>query len=232
MADRPNSDFDQRYRRALRWGLVLSVTVHALLFIVFDGSTLPVSPFAAAGERRGDFRAVQGGGVEAMEAIMLRSPDEVPAPPEPVPEPDAVVVEPEPQAPPEEEMSLPTVEVADVLAAPSPGTLDAPGLARGEGEGDGGTELEGRFRVLPPRPRGLILPPGDRPADVRGKEVEVWVFVTAQGQVVPDSTRLNPPTGHRGFDRRLREHAAGWVFEAARKGGRPVAEWFRYTVIM
>jgi hypothetical protein len=211
MLDARYTDLDRRYRKALRWGLVLSVAVHALLFLVFNPAPLPVSPFSAA--------------------VELRSADQVPAPPEPVPE-----VEPEIQEPPEteapEELSLPTVDLADALMAPSPGTLEAPGLETGDGLGDGGTEMEGRFRVLPPRPRGLILPPGDRPDEVRGKEVEVWVFVAADGQVVPDSTILNPPTGNRGFDRRLREHAAGWVFEAARKEGRAVAEWFRYTVIM
>ncbi len=235
MSDRRHTDPDQRYRRALRWGLVISATVHGLLFLTFSDSTLPLSPFSAAGERRGDFRAALGGGVEALEAVTLRSPEAVPAPPEPVPEPEPDL-EPEPEEPEppieEEEITLPTVLLAEAMAAPTPGALDAPGLERGEGEGDGGTELEGRFRVVPPRPRGLILPPGDRPEEVRGNEVEVWVFVAADGRVVPDSTRLNPPTGNRRFDRRLREHAAGWVFEAARKEGRAVAEWFRYTVIM
>jgi hypothetical protein len=56
--------------------------------------------------------------------------------------------------------------------------------------------------------------------------------VNSAGRVVPDSTRLNPSTGDRKFDRRLREHAAGWVFEAALDHGRPVAEWFRYTIVM
>jgi hypothetical protein len=128
---------------------------------------------------------------------------------------------------------VPAIALADELATPGPdGPAEGPGLADGEGAGDGGTEAEGRFRVVPPRPKGMILPPSDRPADVRGREVEVWVYVAATGRVVADSTRLNPPTGDRRFDRRLREHASGWVFEAARRDGRPVGEWFRYTIIM
>jgi len=76
----------------------------------------------------------------------------------------------------------------------------------------------------------MILPPADRPASVRGKEVEVWVFVTEQGRVIADSTRIHPSTGDRRFDERLRRQAAQWVFEPARKGGRPVAEWFQYVI--
>ena len=92
--------------------------------------------------------------------------------------------------------------------------------------------VEGRFRVVPPRPKGLILPPSDRPDDVRGKQIDVWVYVAPSGRVVADSTRLSPSSGDRGFDRKLREHAAGWVFEAARKDGQAVGEWFNYTLIL
>lgn len=210
---------------------MLSVIVHAALFLVFDHTALPPSPFAAAGERRGDMRAALGGGMEAVE---LESPPEAAeSPDEIVPDPDAVEPELEPPDPRIEDIGLPSISLADRLSLPgSAGPLDVPGLPDGVGEGDGGTEAEGRFRVVPPRPRGLILPPSDRPDRVRGQEVEVWVYVSANGRVVSDSTRLNPSTGDRRFDRRLREHAAGWVFEAASRDGRSVAEWFRYTIIM
>lgn len=221
----------RRYARAWRWGLAASVLLHVLVFVLFAGQRLPPSPFAAAGERRGDDRAALGGG---MQAVQLATPQaDAPAEPEPEPVP---VEEPEEEVPePEEEPAEEVPAIALAMASSvgsNQGPEVGPGLPDGVGLGDGGTEAEGRFRVIPPRPRGLILPPGDRPDDVRGKEVEVWVYVAASGAVVADSTRLNPSTGDRKFDRRLREHAAGWVFEAARRDGRAVAEWFRYTIIM
>ena len=178
----------------------------------------------------GDIRAAAGGG---LEAIQLSTPRRVLEPPAPIPEPTPDVTEnpiPEPELAQED---VPAIALDEELAAPgSEGPAEGPGLVEGVGDGDGGTEAEGRFRVVPPRPKGMILPPSDRPDDVRGKEIDVWVFVAATGDVIADSTRLDPSTGDRGFDRRLREHASGWVFEAARKDGRPVAEWFRYTIIM
>ena len=84
--------------------------------------------------------------------------------------------------------------------------------------------------MVPPSPRGMIIPPtNDR---LRGRQVEVWVFVDATGQVVADSTRLNPPTSDRGFNRRLIQEAAEWVFNPAMQGGQPVAAWFPYTISM
>lgn len=218
------------YSRALRLGLAASLVAHALLFLVFGGQSLPPSPFAAAGERQRDARAAKGGGIEAIE---LRTPEAVVVPPVPVPVPVAEVAdEPIPEPEPEVE-DVPAIALGEELSvAGTSGPAVEPGLVDGTGEGDGGTESEGRFRVVPPRPRGLTLPPGDRPSDVRGREIEVWVYVSAAGRVVPDSTRLSPPSGDRRFDRRLRDHAAAWVFEAASRDGRPVAEWFRYTIIM
>jgi outer membrane biosynthesis protein TonB len=67
---------------------------------------------------------------------------------------------------------------------------------------------------------------------VRGKEIDVWVFVTMKGDVVPDSTRIAPPSGDRKFDERLRKQASEWVFEPAKKEGRAISEWFRYTLIL
>jgi hypothetical protein len=49
---------------------------------------------------------------------------------------------------------------------------------------------------------------------------------------VADSTRLNPPTSDRGFNRRLIEEAAEWVFHPARRNNQAVAAWFPYTISM
>jgi hypothetical protein len=218
------------YGRAVRVGLVVSIAVHGLLFLIFGGQQLPPSPFAAAGERQRDARAATGGGLEAVE---LRTPELVFVEPVPVPVPVEELAEEEIPEPEPEVEEVPAIALGEALAVPgTPGPGIERGIADGAGEGDGGTQSEGLFRVVPPRPRGLTLPPGDRPNDVRGKEIEVWVYVSAAGRVVPDSTRLSPPSGDRRFDRRLRDHAAAWVFEAASRDGRPVAEWFRYTIIM
>jgi outer membrane biosynthesis protein TonB len=221
---------DRRFSRALAWGMGLSILLHAVFFLAFSDRPLPRSPFAAAGERMGDFRAAAGGG---MEAIQLATPRRILQPPPPIPAPTPDIVD---VTPPEPELSqedIPAIALDDDLSATgNTGPTEGPGIADGTGQGDGGTEAEGRFRVVPPKPKGMIMPPMERPDDVRGKEVDVWVFVTAAGHVVPDSTRLNPSTGDRGFDRRLREHAAGWVFEPALKDGQPVGEWFRYTIKM
>jgi outer membrane biosynthesis protein TonB len=219
---------DRRHRRAFRVGLAASALLHVLVFVIFAGQSLPPSPFAAAGERQREARAAKGGGLEAVE---LRPPEVLA---EAVPVPVPVVDVAEEEAPdPEPEVEETVIALGQAVALPGSSSPGAePGVADGTAAGDGGTESEGLFRVVPPRPRGLTLPPGDRPNDVRGKEIEVWVYVSAAGQVVPDSTRLFPGSGDRRFDRRLRDHAAAWVFEAARRDGRAVAEWFRYTLIM
>jgi hypothetical protein len=225
-------DEERRQRRAFRLGLLVSAVAHVALFLYFGGEHLPPSPYAAAGERARDIRAAQGSG---LEAVQLQSPQRHAAPPVPVPIPDPDPVDPDPEETEPEVVldEVPAVALGEAVALPGEaGSRPDPGLADGRGQGDGGTEADGRFRVVPPRPRGLTLPPGDRPADVRGKEVEVWVFVASTGEVVSDSTRLHPSTGDRRYDRRLRDHAAAWVFEAARRDGRAVSEWFRYTIIM
>jgi len=56
--------------------------------------------------------------------------------------------------------------------------------------------------------------------------------VDATGAVVPDSTRLEPPTKDRDFNRRLIREASEWVFRPASRDGRPIAAWFPYRIIM
>jgi hypothetical protein len=76
----------------------------------------------------------------------------------------------------------------------------------------------------------MIIPPSNR--TLRGTTVEVWVFVDEAGKVIPDSTRLNPPTKDRGFNQRLIREAAEWVFRPAMQAGKPVASWFPYQISM
>lgn len=225
-----NHDLDHRYRRALRVGLVVALLVHVAAFLAFRSTPIPQSPFAAAGPRSGDDRAAPGGGMQALQLSPPRT-EAIPRPPVPLVPVDLAVEVPldEPKLD-EPHMDLSLKDLEGQLGHDQGPTI-GPGLPGGTGKGDGGTAREGRMHVVPPRVRGLIWPP-DPPAGVRGKKVTVWVFVTAEGRVVADSTRLQPPTGDRGYDRKLRDQASRWVFDPALKNGKPVAEWFPYTITM
>jgi hypothetical protein len=206
--------------RVFRLALGTSLLFHLTLFFLWKVVPIPPSPFSAAGPRAGDFRAAGGG----MESVNLRVPPSRPIVPPKVPlisleEVDPVVFDLEP-----------VTETAS-LSGDAPGSSEGPpGIEGGQGEGDGGTATEGFFRMVPPSPRGMIMPPMNK--NLRGSKVEVWVFVDASGSVVADSTRLNPPTSDRGFNRRLIQEAAEWVFHPATKDNEPISAWFPYTISM
>jgi hypothetical protein len=205
--------------RVLRVALAVSLVTHLFLFFVWKSVPIPVSPFAAAGPRAGDPRAA-GGGLQAMN---LQIPPSRPIVPPRVPLISMEITEPV-------EVSFQDAVDLSSLLGERPGNAEGAGIEGGEGRGDGGTGEEGLFRMVPPSPRGMIIPPTNR--RLRGSQVEVWVFVDANGRVVSDSTRLNPPTSDRGFNRRLMEEAAEWVFNPATRDGTPVAAWFPYTISM
>lgn len=200
-------------------GLALSLLGHILVFVLWPSSGINVSPYASAGPRSGSPEASRGG----MQAMNVRAPaEEIVRPPPPAPVPTVEPVDPVPL---EDEA---TVDASSILGD-QPG-LEEPGSELGTGQGDGGTADEGRFSLVPPSPRGMIVPPSNE--ELRGSEISVWVFVDETGQVVPDSTRLEPPTRDRDFNERLVDEAAEWIFEPAREGGEPVAAWFPYTIRM
>jgi hypothetical protein len=222
MTDSPEMTARDRRRQdrsVWRTGLLISVLFHLIIFLGWRGTVIPESPLAAAGPAAGDNRAAAG----SMQALNVRTPPSVPIVPPRVPIPTDIAVEP--------------VEfVQDIQVDPSsvagdaPGMLDAPGLELGTGLGDGGTSDSGRYRLQPPVPRGLIIPPdNDR---LRGTEVQVWVFVDERGRVVADSTRLDPATRDGDFNRRLIREASEWVFEPAQQDGEAVASWFPYRIGM
>lgn len=206
-------------RRIWRTGLWVSVLLHLVLLFGWRGGVIPTSPFSAAGPRAGDHRAAAGG----MQAMNIQTPQTRTIVPPPLPLEVEVEVEPVEF---ENEIAL---DPASMLGQ-EPGPIEGPGREDGTGAGDGGNADEGRNRLQPATPRGMIIPPTNR--DLRGTEVEVWVFVDEQGRVVADSTRLDPPTRDRGFNRRLIEEAAEWVFRPAIREGLPVASWFPYRITM
>jgi len=206
-------------RSVWRTGLLVSVLFHLLIFLSWRITVIPESPLAAAGPAAGDSRAAAG----SMQALNVRTPPANPIVPPPIPIPTDIAVEP-----------VEFVEQVQIdpssVAGDEPGQLEAPGLEIGTGLGDGGTSDEGLYRLQPPVPRGMIIPP-DNDA-LRGKEIRVWVFVDESGRVVPDSTRLDPPTRNRDLDRLLIREAADWLFRPAQQAGVAVASWFPYTVGM
>ena len=206
-------------RRLWRNALLASLLIHLCLVLFWRGPALLVSPFAAAGPKAGDSRAAAGG----MQAMNVLTPPSQPLVTPLIPLPVEVEIQPV-------ELAMePSFDPASVMGE-RPGPPGPPGIENGDGLGDGGTAAEGLLRMVPPRPRGMIIPPTNR--ELKGTEVEVWVFVDVRGRVVPDSTRLRPPTRDRGFNRRLIREAAEWVFVPAKRDGQPIPAWFPYTISM
>ena len=204
---------DRMYRIAFGTSLL----IHVLLFFLWRVVPIPPSPFSAAGPRAGDYYAAGGG----MESVSLRVPAARVIVPPRVP---LISLE---DIPVEFDMD-PQLDLA-AMAGDAPGMAEGPpGIEGGQGRGDGGTAAEGFFRLVPPSPRGMIMPPVNK--NLRGKTLEVWVFVDATGKVVPDSTRLDPPTSDRGLNRQLIREAAEWVFHPAQRDDQPVASWYPYRV--
>lgn len=205
-------------RRIWRTGLWLSLLVHLLVLLGSRGAVIPLSPFAAAGPRVGDNRAASG----SMQVVSLRTPPTVQIVPPPIPIPTDIAVEP---------VQFEQEIVTDPASAlgEAPGLDEAPGMENGDGQGDGGNSDEGFFRLQPAVPRGVIIPPNHD--SLRGKAIQVWVFVNERGRVVADSTRLEPPTSSGDLNRQLIREASEWMFRPAVQEGKAVASWYPYRII-
>lgn len=209
----------QRDRVIWRGGLAVSLVLHVAVFLFWRGDLIPVPSTSAAGPEQGDARAAAG----AMQALNIRASPETPVVPPPVPiavEATVEIVDFEDE---------PQVDPADLLGD-QPGLEELPGVEAGTGGGDRGDAESGVDSMQPPSPQGLIIP--TRNPDLSGTEVQVWVFVDQSGRVVADSTRLDPPTRDRDFNRRLIREASEWVFRPATRDGSPVSAWFPYLIIM
>ncbi|MBI4521822.1 MAG: hypothetical protein HY701_13350 [Gemmatimonadetes bacterium] len=216
----------RRERKMWQAGIGLSLVLH-LLALTWGGYTpLPLSPFAAAGPRAHDPRAASG----ELQALQLRMEAPVPIVPPAVPLPEVSLPVALKVVPVETAVAVASTlaQIEQRLLSGGSGAALNAGLPGGTGRGDGGTAAAGRFRVTPPSPRGMIVPPNDK--SLRGREIQIWVFVDERGRVVPDSTRLFPSLPDAGLARRLKAEAAEWVFEPARRGETPVAAWFPYTI--
>jgi hypothetical protein len=228
---------DRLWHRALGVGLLISLVVHAAVLLTMEEAPIPDAEYAA-GPGTADPRAAAGGG-SGLEMIQVRptTPAEEEVTPVEVPVPvPRVVVEPEVVETPPEEPAEDAAASQPGRGAPGEGgeegTAEGPGRAAGEGEGAGGTGEEGASGIVPPRPRGQIFPPTDRPASVRGLVVTVHLLVDESGRVVPGSVRLDPPTPDAGYNRRLIRSSSEWRFDPARQNGRPVRAPYSFQVYL
>lgn len=223
----------RKWGRTMRWSLVASILAHVLIVLLFrQPIVIPEVAGSAAGRDANDERAAAGGGMEVVAIRVIEPPPEPEEVVTPVPVTvEPVIVEPEVVRPPTPQPPAPTPGRSQ-SEGEDRGENRGPGTDRGTGEGAGGADDGGDSAISAPTPRGLILPPSDRPARVRGRTVTVYVFVTDRGRVVADSTRLDPSSGDRGYDNRLRRDAADWVFNPARQAGRAVAAWFQYVIVL
>ena len=238
---------DRRKQERWMWrvAIMVSALLHALVLLLFPTQRIPLE-FAGGGGLRGDFGGGGGGGNSAVQVVNLTSPAPSAAPT--VPEVEVVpvpVVEVPPT--PREMPALNPVPVPPAVFGTGPdgvgsgagagagsgsgsGAGSGSGTGQGSGTGSGSGSGTGSGSLVPPSPRGMIIPPSNR--SLRGQQVEVWVFVDERGRVVADSTYLEKPTSDEGFNRRLIREAAEWVFQPARLAGNPVATWFPYRISM
>jgi hypothetical protein len=208
----------RRRREKWVWRSALggSVIVHLLVLLLGGRSTL-LFPGIPAGPDAGDDRAAAGGLQAVNMVIPPPRPIERPFIPIPV-EIDIELVE--------FDMDQAFDESAFIGELPGPGEV---GTETGDGAGNGGTDGEGSGHNPMPVPR-MIIPVVETPRGLRDFDLTVWVFVNELGEVVSDSTWLQPPSPDRRYNERLVSEAADWSFRPARKNGVPVAAWFSWVV--
>lgn len=206
----------RRFRRALAWGFLASLVLHAAVFLLWRGLPAADVPGGPAASSRAEPRPVEG----ALRAVGLATPvarEEIRPPPAPVLDPLA-----------------PSVEWEDASESPSlgPVSLERPtdGAPGGGGAEDGrGADRGPGSGTHGPVPRS-ILPQWDPPPDVRGMRVTVHVHVDSKGRPSGD-VRLDPPTPDSAFNRRLLEKVRRMEYEPARRDGEPIAGWAQITFV-
>lgn len=232
-------------RRRLGGPLVLTLLLHLLLIgWLVTGISRSLERAMAAGHSAAT-RGGGGGGREHGVAYISLPAAPTPAPtpvrerrPPVVTRPVPPAVTPQvlpPPAPAETASAPPTPAAGESTgsgsqgsgegAAGGTGTGTGPGVGPGAGEGTGG----GMGRGSAPEPRQLVLPPADYPKDMRGRQVEVTFYVTADGRV--DRIDVAPEIRDGGFARRFAEAMRNYRFRPARSaGGAPVPGTTTVTV--
>ncbi|MCL7978444.1 MAG: energy transducer TonB [marine benthic group bacterium] len=208
----------------MRVGLIISLLAHLALFFSLRSDRPLGGATVAAGPRAGDSNAAAGSGaLQAISFAEVRS-IEIPPPPAPLPSldaPEVTIVETRPPS-----FATGQLERPGSMAGRQAGF--SPGLPGGTGEGDGGSDAEGRYRNTVPEPR-VIIPDWDPPNEVKGMRVRMRVLVDERGNAV--DVELEPPTPNDRFNRKLIETAMAMEFKPALRNGRPVRDWAVITRI-
>ncbi|MCL7968578.1 MAG: energy transducer TonB [marine benthic group bacterium] len=208
----------------MRVGLLISLLAHLVVFFSLRSDRPQGSATVAAGPRAGDSNAAAGSGaLQAISFAEVRS-IEIPPPPAPLPSldaPEVTIVETRPPS-----FATGQLERPGSMAGRQAGF--SPGLPGGTGEGDGGSDAEGRYRNTVPEPR-VIIPDWDPPNEVKGMRVRMRVLVDERGNAV--DVELEPPTPNDRFNRKLIETAMAMEFKPALRNGRPVRDWAVITRI-
>ena len=85
--------------------------------------------------------------------------------------------------------------------------------------------------IVPAVLGGIVLPPPDTPAEVRGTTVLVYLLVDENGTVIRDSTST-PFTRYKSFAREFSRRLRGASFQPALYNGCSVASWFSLRITL
>ena len=224
-------------QRTRSTGFWVSLAVHAALIALLWSRRDLLMPTPRAGDPQ--FGALGGGGGgggggQRVTYIIALPPASPPAAAVPVPVPPVVTP---PKADVPAPSPLPVAAAADTVArAPAgdtagqgtPGAGSTPGSGGGAGGGTGGGQGSGNGTgigpgtgggegggIRPPELRGLALPFGTPPKELRGKELKVTFAVTADGRV--ERFETDPVITDRGYYQKFSEAALGYRFRPARR---------------
>lgn len=205
-------------RRREKWtwrcALLGSAFLHLLVLLFGGGRTIPLAG-RPAGPEAGDDRAAAG----ALQAMNMVIPPPPPIERPFVPIPVDIEIE-------MVEFDMEQLFDESAYLGERPGLGEA-GTETGDGAGNGGSDGEGSGHNPMPVLRSLI-PVTEAPRGV--KDMKVWVFVDEHGDVVADSTWLQPPSRDRRFNEQMISEAADWLFRPAISNGIPVAAWFYWEI--
>jgi len=234
--------------RGILCGVGLSAAVHiGLIALAVWGGRRLAEAGLAPGEGGG--RSGGGGGGGGNRGFVVFT---LPAALPPAPAAPALVV-PSLQAltvpmtlPPEEVPQQVSVEDLASLAQPTGSGLGAgqgPGVGPGSGSGTGGgsgsgvgtgvgpDSGRGRGSYYPPQPQGIIMPPPDRPSELRGTTVTAHFEISARGEVL--RVTLDPPIRDRRFSGEFVERLRRYTFTPAyTRDGRPMAAPFEIRITL
>ena len=224
-------------------GTVLSALVHAAVIgglLWAAGRQHFIDANRGPGDDLGRGGGGGGGGVRAVAVFARLAGAPAPPPVTPpvvqevtVPAETPTEIPPPVEKPPEEVVAAPPAPPTGAGEGTGAGTGVGPGSGTGTGGGIGsgvGTGFGndsgpggGGGTVIPPQLQGMIIPPPDRPRELRGTKVKVTFRINERGEVVDVS--VDPPIRDRGYRNEFMDRMRRYTFTPAytRDGHRAVA---------